>query len=60
MFGVFSGSYAVAQTTVYTVGATGPGGGKVIYVSTAGFKCGPTLASTCKYLEAASASPNLR
>jgi uncharacterized protein YccT (UPF0319 family) len=37
------------------VGDTGPGGGKVFYVQAAGgtFSCGATLASTCKYLEAA-------
>jgi hypothetical protein len=32
---------------------TGPGGGKVFYISTLGFKCGPTFASTCHYLEVA-------
>ena len=36
------------------LGDTGPGGGKVFYVHTSGtFACGPTLTSTCKYLEAA-------
>ena len=36
------------------VGDTGPGGGIVFYVHASGtFACGPTLASTCKYLEAA-------
>ena len=40
------------------VGETGPGGGVVFYVQAAGgtFACGPTLASTCKYLEAAPAN----
>ena len=38
---------------VYTVGQTGPGGGKVIYVAATAFSCGPTLAATCTYLEAA-------
>jgi hypothetical protein len=40
---------------VCAVGDTGPGGGKVFYVQAAGgtFACGATLASTCKYLEAA-------
>ena len=37
---------------VYTVGQTGPGGGKVFYVATTPFSCGPTLAVTCTYLEA--------
>jgi len=36
---------------VYTVGQTGPGGGKVFYVATTAFSCGPTLAATCTYLE---------
>ena len=39
------------------VGDTGPGGGIVFYVRASGtFSCGPTLASTCKYLEAAPTS----
>jgi hypothetical protein len=40
------------------VGDTGPGGGKVFYVHASGgtFACGATLASTCKYLEAAPTS----
>lgn len=38
---------------VYTVGQTGPGGGKVFYVATTPFVCGPTRAMTCTYLEAA-------
>ena len=37
---------------VYTIGQTGPGGGKVFYVATTAFSCGPTLAATCTYLEA--------
>jgi hypothetical protein len=37
---------------VYTVGQTGPGGGKVFYAATTPFSCGPTLAATCTYLEA--------
>jgi len=43
-----------------TVGATGPGGGKVFHVSTDGFKCGSNWSTTgsptgglCYYLEAA-------
>jgi hypothetical protein len=35
------------------VGDVGPGTGVVFYVSDAGFTCGPTLASTCNYLEVA-------
>lgn len=40
------------------VGNTGPGGGIVFYVQASGgtFTCGATLASTCKYLEAAPTS----
>ncbi len=40
---------------VCALGDTGPGGGIVFYVQAAGgtFSCGATLASTCKYLEAA-------
>jgi hypothetical protein len=40
--------------TAYTIGATGPGGGKIFYVaSSAGFTCGVTLNEKCYYLEAA-------
>ena len=38
---------------VYSVGDTGPGGGTIFYVATTPFACGPTLASSCTYLEAA-------
>jgi hypothetical protein len=38
---------------VYSVGHTGPGGGKIFYVATTPFACGPTRAATCTYLEAA-------
>ena len=38
---------------VYTIGSTGPGGGKVFYVSPTGFVCGLKLDTTCHYLEAA-------
>ena len=45
---------------VYTVGDTGPGGGKIIYYSESGFNCGPEFSSTgsptggkCNYLEVA-------
>jgi hypothetical protein len=36
-----------------SVGDTGPGGGKVFYVATTPFACGPTGSETCRYLEAA-------
>ena len=47
-----------AQGGTCAVGDTGPGGGKVFYVRAGGgtFACGATLASTCKYLEAAPTS----
>jgi hypothetical protein len=46
-----------ADGGVCAVGDTGPGGGKVFYVQASGmFACGATLASTCKYLEAAPTS----
>ena len=38
---------------VYTVGQTGPGGGKIFYVAATPFACGPTMSSSCTYLEAA-------
>jgi hypothetical protein len=44
------------SAVVYTVGQTGPGGGTVFYVATTPFACGPTLATTCSYLEAAPTS----
>ena len=36
-----------------SLGSVGPGGGKIFYVNAGGFSCGPTLAQTCRYLEAA-------
>ena len=38
---------------VYTVGQTGPGGGKIFYSNASGFTCGVTYSSTCTYLEVA-------
>jgi hypothetical protein len=35
------------------IGDTGPGGGKIFYYSSGGFSCGPTGATTCKFLEVA-------
>jgi hypothetical protein len=43
----------VTAVIVYTVGQTGPGGGKIFYVATTPFVCGPARATTCTYLEAA-------
>jgi hypothetical protein len=45
-----------AQGGECIVGNTGPGGGIVFYVAPTTFACGATLASTCKYLEAAPTS----
>jgi hypothetical protein len=36
---------------VYTVGQTGPSGGKVFYVAPTPFACGPTRIANCTYLE---------
>ena len=47
---------AAPAVTYEAVGATGPGGGIIFYVNTAGFVCGPTLAARCNYLEAAPTS----
>lgn len=51
---------------LYSVGQTGPAGGKIFYVASTPFACGPTRAETCSYLEAApalwngGADPNVR
>ncbi len=47
-------SFTVTRT--YAVGDSGPGGGKVFYVASTPFACGPDLLSSCKYLEANSSS----
>ena len=39
------------EPTEYSIGETGPGGGIVYYYSEVGFTCGPSLLSTCNYLE---------
>jgi hypothetical protein len=53
--GATEGSEPVVRgdVTTYSVGSTGPGGGKVFYVAANGFACGTSLASTCNYLEVA-------
>jgi hypothetical protein len=43
---------AVFPATAYILGDTGPGGGKIFYVATTPFGCGPTLLAMCTYLEA--------
>jgi hypothetical protein len=49
-------SCALGGTCV--VGDTGPGGGKVFYVSVGGFACGISRTATCHYLELAPLSWN--
>lgn len=44
---------------VYTVGQTGPGGGKIFYYNTGGFSCGVALTLICNYLEV-NTSDNVR
>ena len=44
---------AVFPATAYILGDTGPGGGEIFYVAATTFACGPTLAASCTYLEAA-------
>lgn len=39
--------------TVTVIGSIGPGGGRVFYQAITPFACGPSLESTCTYLEAA-------
>ena len=48
-----TGTTCDGSTLNCQVGDFGPGGGLIFYVSTNGFRCGPTLSSVCKYLEAA-------
>jgi hypothetical protein len=48
---------SVTPTGSWSLGDTGPGGGKIFYVNTSGFPCGQTLSETCYYLEAAARSP---
>ena len=51
-----SGPHSVVNCAlggVCALGDTGPGGGKVFYISAGGFACGPTLSSNCNYLELA-------
>lgn len=51
--GSASRSFTVTtEAVIYTVGQTGPGGGKIFYVAPTPFSCGPTLSELCTYLEA--------
>jgi hypothetical protein len=47
---------ASTTLTSYALGSTGPGGGKIFYISAAPFSCGPTLNAWCSYLEAATSA----
>jgi hypothetical protein len=58
-----SNSYGSATATFRLrvtgdIGDTGPGGGKIFYVATTPFACGPTLNLMCRYLEAAPTTGN--
>jgi hypothetical protein len=48
-----SANSGVITAVFYMVNSTGPGGGKIFYVASTPFACGPTRAVTCTYLEAA-------
>ena len=50
--------HSAPAALLYALGDTGPGGGKIFYTDINGFACGPTLALTCNYLEAAPSSWN--
>jgi hypothetical protein len=54
--GLTTATESVTPTGSWSLGATGPGGGKIFYVNTSGFACGPTLSETCYYLEVAPSS----
>ncbi len=54
--GLTTATESVTPTGSWSLGATGPGGGKIFYVNTSGFTCGPTLSETCYYLEVAPSS----
>ena len=53
--GSFTQTFTLTVTTnvVYTLGQTGPGGGRIFYVATTPFVCGVARAYACTYLEAA-------
>ena len=56
--GLTTATESVTPTGSWSLGDTGPGGGKIFYVNTSGFACGPNLTGTCYYLEVAPASAN--
>ena len=56
--GLTTATESVTPTGSWSLGDTGPGGGKIFYVNTSGFACGPTLSETCYYLEVAPIGAN--
>ena len=56
--GLTTATESVTPTGSWSLGNTGPGGGKIFYVNTSGFACGPTLSETCYYLEVAPIGAN--
>ena len=46
-------SSASSVQTTYNLGDIGPGGGKIFYVASTPFACGPSRSESCTYLEAA-------
>ena len=56
--GLTTATESVTPTGSWSLGDTGPGGGKIFYVNTSGFACGQTLSETCYYLEVAPIGAN--
>jgi hypothetical protein len=48
-----SANSGVVTAVFYMLGSTGPGGGKIAYVASSPFACGPNREGSCTYLEAA-------
>jgi len=48
-----SANSGVVTAVFYMLGSTGPGGGKIAYVASSPFACGPNREASCTYLEAA-------
>ena len=58
--GLTTATQSVTPTGGWSLGDTGPGGGKVFYVASSGFNCGPALTEICYYLEVAPKAANTR
>lgn len=56
--GLTTATESVTPTGSWSLGDTGPGGGKIFYVNTSGFPCGQTISETCYYLEVAPIGAN--